>query len=402
MKTHITYIVLIMLISMTLLIGCVAVSDFAGSLATVADLFEPTTNLGVTTTSPGSVATEPAKPGMPSFDALFPGFPNTLGNISQKFREEPQPDETGRKCFVYQGEDVTIPFQVEGCGLLVEHGVGFLLLVDGKPQPYRTSANGEYSYMHGFKKEDCTYIYSMKDPDGNNVDYYRLDVDFIFEPVTGKKGDYLECKIVRMYYPDYSQETLGDYRIRPYTLASKISQFSCLLKITEDVPHTQHVMVPDRLYDWELTTTDVSAKEIEGWTDDDILKNVRTKCYVNGLDMSKHNGMFWNVTKDDVIEVRFEVYGSPLLEFSLVYFINNRPVSVSDEDFVTFRLNNGQKTIFTAKLDISDFDGEAHIYCVLVARNRMELAHVQGLLFSTAADSYVWLRDIPDPFEESK
>lgn len=388
------YTVLVMIIGITLLIGCVAVSDPAGSLATVPDLFVPTTNLSITVSD--SIPTEPSMPGMPSFDAMFPGFPNTLGNYSQKFREEPQPDETGRKCFVFQGEEVTIPFQVEGCGLLVEHGVGFLLFVDGKPQPYRTSANGEYSYVHGFKKEDCTYIYSTKDPEtGENMDHYRLEVDFIFEPVAGEKGDYLECKIVRMYYPDYSQEKLGDYRIRPYTLANKISQFSFLLKITEDIPHTQHMPVADRLYDWELITADVSAEEIEGWTDDDMLKKVRTKCYVNGVDRSEHNGMFWNVTKDDVIEVRFEVYGSPLLEFSLVYFINNRPVSVSDEDFVTFRLNNGQKTIFTAKLDISDFDGETHIYCVLVARNR-----VQGVTFTTIADSYVWLRDIPDPFEE--
>lgn len=395
----IKYTVLVMIIGITLLVGCAAVSNPVGSLATVPDLFVPTTNLS--TTVPGSTPSESTKPGMPSFDALFPGFSSTRSYYSHKFREDPQPDETGRNCFVYQGEEVTIPFQVEGCGLLVEHGVGYLLFVDGKPQPYRTSATGEYSYLHCFKKEDCTSIYSMKDPEtGENTGYYRLEVDFIFKPVAGKKGDYLECKIVRMYYPDYSQEKLGDYRIRPYTLASRISQFSCLLKITEDVPNTQHVMVSDRLYDWELTVADVSTEEIEGWTDDDMLKKVRTKCYVNGLDVSKHNGMFWNVTKDDVIEVRFEVYGSPLLEFSLVYFVNNQPVSVSDEDFVTFYLNNGQKTIFTAKLDISDFDGETHIYCMLVDRNRSELTHVQGLLFSTIADSYVWLRDISDPFEE--
>lgn len=392
----------ILFVMLLLLTGCMTSPDTVGSQPTVADLFAPTTNLGATTTIPGSVATEPSMPGLPSFDGMFPGFPDPLGVGSQKFRQEAQPDETGRKCYLYQGEEVTIPFQVEGYGVFVEHGVGFLLFVDGKPQPYRTSENGEYSYMHGFKKEDFSYAYSMTDPvTGESQDYYRLEVDFMFEPVAGKKGDYVECQIVRMFYPDYSQEALGDFRIRPFTLASKTATHLFVLKIMEDPQQAQPLPVYDRLYNWELTTTDVSASEIAGWSDDDMLKNVRTNCFVNGLDMSKHNGMFWAVTEDDVIDVRFEVYGSPLLDFSLVYFVNNQPVSVSEEDFVTFRLNNAQKTIFTAKLDISDFDGESHIYCVMVARNRMELASIQGLFYVTVADSYVWLRDIPDPFEES-
>ena len=385
---------ILLAICIAMMVGCTPITGSEGTLGTVSNLFTPTANAGTITHD--TVPTESSTPEFPSFDDMFQGFPENLGTYSQMLREELQPDETGRKSYVYKGGEAVIPYRAEGCGLMEAHGVGFLLFVDGKPQPYRVSENGEYSYLHGFKKEDYTYLYTQKNSETGEEDvYYRLDVDFIFEPVAGEKGDYVECKIVRIFYPDYSQEALGDYRIRPYTLAAAPSQLTVTIKIAEEISHNQKLPVYDRLYDWELTEVDVSSEEIAGWSGADMLTKVRKNCFVNGLDISKHNGMFWNVTKDDVIEVRFEVYGSPLLDFSLVYFVNNMPVSVSSGDFVTFRLNNGQKTVFTAKLDISDFDGEAHIYCVLVARNCAE-----GVTFTTVADSYVFLRDIPDPFEE--
>ncbi len=362
-----------------LLVGCVAVPDTIGTRPTVEDPFILPASLPST-----QADTIPNSGGM---DAQFPGLPNPLGGAGHGLLVEEEKDEVGRSCYLYEGGEVCVSYWVEGSGVFVEHGVGFLLFVDGMPQAYRTSEDGEYSYMHCFKKEDYSSL---------GLGDMRLDVNFMFEPISGKKGDYIECHIVRLYYPDYSMEALGDRGVRPYTLVLGSASRSFVLKYMADPPENEPLPVQDRLYDLEINMVDTTHEEINGWSNDDMLKNIRTKCYVNGLDPSS-NTILWDVAKDDVITVQFEVYGSPLVHYGLVWFMDNRPVSVEKEDIITFGVEGGKKTVVTAKLDISDFDGESHLYCVLVPRNRREFGSAEGLMFTSQALSYFFLVDDPKP-----
>jgi hypothetical protein len=104
----------------------------------------------------------------------------------------------------------------------------------------------------------------------------------------------------------------------------------------------------------------------------------------------------WDVSNEDVITVQFEIWGSPLVQYRLVYFMNNQPVSVADENIIEITVEQGKKTIVTAKLDISDFDKEASLYCILVSRNRMEHSAAAGQA-SSGAYSYFWLHDDSKP-----
>lgn len=368
-----------LLLVVTLLNGCAPVLNSTGEFPTVSDIFDPTTSLPTTQvdTIPNSGA----------IDDPFPGLPNPIGGAGHGLLVAEEKDEVGRKCYLYEGGEICISYWVEGSGVFVEHGVGFLLFVDGMPQAYRTSEDGEYSYMHCFKKEDYSSL---------GLGDMRLDVNFMFEPIAGKKGDYIECHIVRLYYPHYSMEALGDRGLRPYTLVLGSASRSFVLKYMADPPENEPLPVQDRLYDLEINMIDTTHEEIDGWSNDDMLKNIRTKCYVNELDSSSKN-ILWDVTKDDVITVQFEVYGSPLVHYGLVWFMDNKPVSVEKGDIITFGVEGGKKTVVTAKLDISDFDGESHLYCVLVPRNRREFGSAEGLMFTTQALSYFFLVDDSSP-----
>ena len=376
-------LLVILMVLLFLLCGCNGQADNIDNQPTVNNIFVPT---NVSTVPTVAETTNPE-----DITDAFPGLPENLGGSHTSFPIEMEKDETGRKCYEYNGGEMSVAFQAAGSGVFTAHGVGFLLFVDGMPQPYRVSEDGEYSYMHGFKMGDFTL-----DPD--NPGDMRLDVSFMFNPITGEKGDYIECYIVMLYYPDYSPAALGDKGARPYTLGSSTTCRSFVLKFMEDPPETQPLPTLDRLYDTQIEIVDTTYKEIQGWTNDDMQKNIRTVCYVNGYDSQFHKNIY-DVTKNDIITVQFEIYGSPLVQYRLVYFVNNEPVSVAAEDIIDIYVEAGKKTIVTAKLDISDFNGECSLYCVLVARNRRDFNAAYGLNFTTDTYSYFWLHDFSNPLD---
>jgi hypothetical protein len=64
------------------------------------------------------------------------------------------------------------------------------------------------------------------------------------------------------------------------------------------------------------------------------------------------------------------MWGNPLLQWGLVIFIDNVPVSVSTEDIMLLQTEAGMKTIVEMEVDISDFGNESLIYAMFVPRNR--------------------------------
>src|SRR5690606_24823954 len=110
-------------------------------------------------------------------DAMSHGFAN------------PELDESGeaRLPLYYDGGELEINYFVNASGRA--KNVGFLVFIDGKPQPYKiNTTEARYEYMHIFELEE---------------DDKDTPFTFIFTPVTGKQGDTLDIIITSVYNPAF-------------------------------------------------------------------------------------------------------------------------------------------------------------------------------------------------------
>lgn len=364
---------MVWLMMLALLAGCAAPTGSIGSQPTADNIFVPSTS----STAP-SIAdtTDPTTPS--------PTQPVSGGSMSCWIVGEEQ-DENDYICLRYTGGEMHLPIYVSGTGIFPEYGIGILIFVDGKPQPYRTNETEEYKYVHHFTKE----IYSVQE-NGRMV----IDTDLIFTPMAGQAGEYVSCNLITLGDPDYSYGTGSGTPGWKYTSMS--SELHTWLKMEADPPDTEPLAVTDQLLGFDITTVEVTQEEIEGWTDDDMMKYTRHKIYVNDRDL-KFTNVVWGVTTEKESTIRFEVYGSPYIHYELVIFMDNQPLSLAEEDIIKVSIESGRKTIVTAKLNMSDFDGESVVYCMLIPLNKEEYRG-QGIRAGLIVSRYCFLLDDPYPY----
>ncbi len=84
------------------------------------------------------------------------------------------------RTFTYTGGTLKLPYYAEGSGLGAN--CGFLLFLDGIPQPYRIESEGSCAYLHRLSLTDSI----------------RKDFSFYLEPVTGKAGETLTLTILSL------------------------------------------------------------------------------------------------------------------------------------------------------------------------------------------------------------
>ena len=127
----------------------------------------------------------------------------------------PDYSESGERLpFVYDGGEFQLAYQYSVTGKL--DAVGFLLFLDGRPQPYKVNDTAaEYEYCHSFTAgEDQSF-------------------SFFFEPVTGSASDTLTLTVVSITNPDFQpdMESTSSYGWYHKTLDSNIE-----LKFNTDAP----------------------------------------------------------------------------------------------------------------------------------------------------------------------
>ena len=240
------------------------------------------------------------------------------------------------------------PIEIESTGALREAGTGILLFVDGQPQPYRLEDEDSYSYFHCFYPKRAKEIYNL-----------------YFTPITGSAGDTLEVYILSLQKPEYLPSD-GNPGMMIYTNGSIGAGWRLKFEATPpeaDFPEKQH-----RLYDAEITSEDTSYGDVFGWSEEDLRERLDSRSYVND---APHNGQnrVYNITADAPVDLRYELWGTPYIESSVIFYVDNVPVFTSDGLPFDMTVASGEKKILTAKLDMTGFTGESVIYVVRVPRN---------------------------------
>ena len=324
--------VLIVLLSL-LLIGCTSIKQQETTQSpTVENVFtQPTATTAETFTQ----------------DSQPPEDSQALGSVIIGAAGDSQKDEKGT-FYTYNGGEMVLPFRVEGSGSIVCSGIGILLFVDGLPQPYKTEGT-DYGFLHTFFPPD-------------NEDY---TVDLVFTPVTGKAGDDLEVYAVSVLAPNYSY-TSKDSQAFPYTGGSPSAGFR--LKYQQTPPEETFPKESLWLSNVEIRKESLSFSEIGDWSEQELQENLEYHFFANNI-LDTSAPYVYEVEGAQPIHLRYEVFGSPYVRYHLVFFVDNQPVASRDGTPIFVDVENGQKTVVEAQLDMTGFDTESVLYAVLVPQN---------------------------------
>ena len=259
----------------------------------------------------------------------------------------------------YEGGEMSIKFALKGYGRAGRNGVGILLFLDGRPQPYRLEGDTDYQYMHRFTL-DNEMIYPV----------------FYFTPVTGQAGDTLEMAALTIPYPDYLPSKENPRRV---TGTNGSFGLSFPLQIDEAPVEAKMPEKLTLLSEPEITYEPCAPQDVLGWENDDFQIKYGHESEVNGV--SNGPNVFANFHKEK-LDLKYSLWGTTLVHYTVVYFLNNEPVYLPDGSCLDLEVQEGMKTVARLTMDMSTLTGEDCVYAVLVPRN--------ARFTSLRTDAFIW------------
>ena len=263
----------------------------------------------------------------------------------------------------YTGGELVVPCSIDTSGNIGSKGIGVLLFVDGLPQPCKAEGK-DYAYLHTFQFDQ---------PESRVI-------DLSFTPVTGEAGDELEIYGVSVVAPNYSYTEDGPLSFT-YTKASPV--IGCRLKYRETPPAEVFPKASPRLSQPEIRKEPLSHLEIDTWTEQDLQENYEFHFYANNAP-DGGSPRIYQVREDQPVKLRFELFGTPYVHYSVVFFVDNQPVAPQDGTPIWVDVENGQKTVVEAQLDMTGFDTESVLYAILVPQNYFSTP-IRTFAFATAS-----------------
>ena len=263
----------------------------------------------------------------------------------------------------YTGGELVAPLSIDVSGNIGSRGIGVLLFVDGLPQPYKAEGK-DYAYLHTFQFDQ---------PESRVI-------DLSFTPVTGEAGDELECYAVPVLAPNYTYTEGIDLG---FVYTSAVPVTGCRIKFQETPPAEVFPKESPRLSQPEIRKEPLSYSEVDTWTEQDLQENYEFHFYANNAP-DGGSPRIYQVRENQPVKLRFELFGTPYVHYGVVFFVDNQPVAPQDGAPILVDVENGQKTVVEAQLDMTGFDTESVLYAVLVPQNYFSTP-IRTFAFATAS-----------------
>jgi len=328
---RITVIVLFML-SLTLSTGCSIKSELPEQPAIYdsQDVENPFESNDSNTTVMGAISHGPISPKVDENEKLLP--------------------------WVYNGQDVQLNYYVNASGQA--KNVGFLLFVDGVPQPYKVnSKDAPYEYMH---------MFSLKE---DNTD---LPFSFFFVPVAGKKGDLVNITVASIYnagfQPDMKETTsYGGYH------ALLPASYPLSIETDPVLPDTLPNMINETAYLTNEAVTNslldtLSNSGIRDIDTDTFNREIFDLIYIDG-DIRSDN---YQVNSNGKLHVTYKLCGHSGLKYRTTFYINHQPLSNSNGVNLDTVIEKGMVTIIDAEIDLEQLGDFSTFYAISVPQNEKD------------------------------
>lgn len=250
------------------------------------------------------------------------------------------------KPFIYQGGEVSLEytFNAEGKGKTI----GFLLFVNGKPQPYRIDENTEEEYCHIFPITD------------------NKSEDFVihFTPKEGKKGETLQVIIDGIYHAGYlpdMKNTSG------WGFYHSHMPMEYQLKMKADASGDAATATQNIMKDLKVEKQKVSRKFLKEELMEQGYSEVTTKMLEQGdyhsITFDGHPEFdYLNVKGKKKVHVVYKICGRSGIAYYTTFFINHQPVS----DTVAVKFSKGGMSVIEADIDIEALKENSAFYAITV------------------------------------
>lgn len=259
-------------------------------------------------------------------------------------------DENGlRAAYEYNGGKFELDYHVTATGSA--KNVGFLLFLDGIPQPYQINGEGDMDYMHTFSLEE-------DDKD------YRFS--FAFIPVTGSAGDTLKLSVVSVnnaqFQPDMKTST--SYGFYHDTLESYFTiQFATDTDYSEEKERmaalsSVGVATKDMTSDFVNTYLDTGFI-VDGQTTEERLDDAVYE-FINYNGETVYDNI--NISDIDTVHVVYQMVGTPGAVYCVSIFANHRPLTNGEIMTWDMALSKGKVAVLETDIDVSLLDDFTTFY----------------------------------------
>lgn len=248
--------------------------------------------------------------------------------------------------FIYRGGEFSMEytFNAEGKGKTI----GFLLFVNGKPQPYRINENTKEEYCHIFPITD------------------NKDEDFVlhFTPKEGKKGETLQVVIDGIYHAGYMPDMKDTSGWGFYH--SHITE-EYLLKMKADASGGAVAVPEKKMKGLKIEKQKVSRQFLKEELPEQGYPEVTTEMLEQGDYHSiTYDGQpqfdYLNVKGKKKVHVVYKICGRSGLAYRTTFFINHQPVS----DTVDVKFSKGGMAVIEADIDIEALKENSAFYAITV------------------------------------
>lgn len=282
------------------------------------------------------------------------GSTETVGSISH-YVADFMKNESDERIIIYQGGELELNYWLQSTG--IGRKCGFFIYINGIPQPYKIKNFAmDYQYIHPLELEEGE----------------EFEFTFLFNPVTGKKGELLSIAVVSMINPSFSPDMINTTSYG-YTHGILASFYS--LKFEQDAEEGMDIASIQRnaLENIHISSV-VMTKEDEKNFQNELLaeeplsdKQIYSRLYIDKERVWLTSS--YDIAQKQKVKMRFEMTGFPGSKFRNILYFNHQPICDPNQIYFDFELQKGYKNIIEMDIDLNVLGRSGTFYIISVPMN---------------------------------
>lgn len=254
----------------------------------------------------------------------------------------------------YEGGEMAVPYEASATG--IAESCGFLLYVNGIPQPYRLETDTDYQYLHTSKLNE------------ENTQF-----TFSFVPVAGKKGDELEICVASILNPMFQPDLVNTFS---YGYAHKMLAMSYPVTFFKESPEIDYRMKQDSVAGDQLvaSSNEITQEKIKEHENNGLTVSLEDDVYTD-LYLDDKNMLldeWYNLADRAALHVRYQMFGQPGIRYKTTFYINHVPIALEDGKAFECELSAGNLEAIEFDLDTNELPEKCTFYAVSVPCNTEE------------------------------